>query len=169
MTRFVIPGGGSARTRILPRAVLAALFFLVVPAAADAPVGQYERFDSDTITIKDTKTLLEWDRRNIVRDSPQDLARLNCSTRTANPKYRLPTVKELLTIVDEQPHDEYEFGAEVSKMIDQPAFDGTPIDLPYWSSTPAGPGKFWTVSFKTGLMEARGSTASDKGNARCVR
>jgi hypothetical protein len=77
-------------------------------------------------------------------------------------------MKELLTILDESPHDEYEFGKVVPKMIDALAFADTPVDLPYWSSTPApGVDRYWTLSFRTGLMEARLKT--DPAHTRCVR
>lgn len=81
----------------------------------------------------------------------------------------MPSIKELLTILDEEPHTEYEFSKVVSKMIDALAFPDTPVDLPYWSSTlvPGTADKYWTLSFKTGLMEARLKT--DKAYARCVR
>ena len=156
----------SQKARLLPRAVFAALVFFVVPAVADAPRGQYERFDSKSVTIKDTFTKLEWDRRSIVK-SAQDLAGGACNGRPANPKYRLPTVKELLTILDEEPHLEYEFGKEVSKVIDQLAFPDTPVDLPYWTSSPAAGGQFWTLSFANGLMEPR--PIGDALYVRCVR
>ena len=55
----------------------------------------------------------------------------------------------------------------VPKMIDQLAFAGTPVDLPYWSSTPAGAGMYWALSFKTGLMTALPEATG--ANVRCVR
>ena len=80
-------------------------------------------------------------------------------------------MKELLTIVDEEPHEEYESGVVVTKMIDADAFADTPVNLPYWTSTPAGPGKVWVVNFSNGLMEPRSTVPADnqKANARCVR
>jgi len=156
------------KRKLLPRAVLALVLLVVVPAAADAPQDQYERFDGDSVTIKDTFTKLEWDRKAVFK-STQDLATFNCGQLASlQMTGRLPTVKELLTILDEEPHQEYEFGKLVPKMIDALAFADTPVDVPYWSSTPApGTDMFWTVSFMTGLMTAQPKTA--QGNARCVR
>lgn len=155
------------KPKLLPRAIFA-LILLAVPAAADAPQDQYERFDGDSLTIKDTFTKLEWDRKAVFK-SNYDGAAGNCALLSSlQSSGRLPSVKELLTIVDEEPHQEYEFGMLVPKMIDALAFADTPVDVPYWTSTPApAPDTFWTVSFKTGLMAAQPKTA--QGNARCVR
>jgi hypothetical protein len=156
------------KRKLLPRAVLVAIL-LALPAAADAPPTQYDRFDSDSATIRDTFTKIEWDRRGVIK-SNYDGASGGCAVvTTLMGSGRLPSLKELLTIVDEEPHLEYEFGSNVSKMIDRGAFADTPVDLPYWTSTPATAAgdTFWTVSFKTGLMAplAMGSTAY----ARCMR
>ena len=125
------------KRKLLPRAILAAIL-LALPAAADAPQDQYERFDGDSVTIKDTFTKLEWDRKAVFK-SDYDGAAGNCALLTSlQSSGRLPSVKELLTIVDEEPHQEYEFGMLVPKMIDALAFADTPVDLPYWTSTPAG-------------------------------
>jgi len=157
------------KRKLLPRAILVAIL-LALPAAADAPRDQYDRFDQDSTTIKDAWTKLEWDRRSVAKVGFGVDA--NCSivpSLSVGPvKGRLPTIKELLTILDEEPHPEYEFGANVSKMIDQVAFAGTPVDAPYWSSTPAGAGKVWVLSFADGTMEAMSTTAT-MANARCVR
>lgn len=155
------------RKRLLPRAVLVAIVLLALPAAADAPPDQYERFDQDSDTIKDAFTKLEWDRQSVLPNVSLGVD-AGCSALTSLGNIgRLPSMKELLTILDEEPHNEYEFGMYVSKMIDPGAFPDTPVAMPYWSSTPAGPGKVWVLSFQTGLMEPM-STAL-KANARCVR
>jgi len=156
------------KRKLLPRAVLALVLFVVVPAAADAPQDQYARFDGDSASIVDTFTKLEWDRKAVFK-SNYDGSAGNCALLTSlQSSGRLPSVKELLTILDEEPHQEYEFGKVVPKMIDALAFPDTPVDAPYWSSTPAlGTNMFWTVSFTDGLMAAQ--LGSTQGNARCVR
>jgi hypothetical protein len=154
------------KRKLLPRAILAAIL-LTLPAAADAPQDQYARFDGDSLTIMDTFTKLEWDRKSVFK-SDYDGAAGNCALLSSLMSGRLPSVKELLTIVDEEPHQEYEFGMLVPKMIDALAFADTPVDFPYWTSTPApGTDMFWTVSFKTGLMAPQAKTA--QGNARCMK
>ena len=158
------------KRKLLPRAVLVAIL-LALPAAADAPRNppQYAQFDSDSDHIMDNFTLLDWDRRAIVRNVTYPLGDSGCSF-LASPA-RLPSVKELLTILDEEPHNEYEFGKVVPKMIDALAFADTPVDLPYWSSSPApGTNMVWTLSFRTGLMQAMSTTDPQaKANTRCVR
>jgi len=155
------------KRKLLPRAVLAAIVLLALPAAADAPRDQYEQFDTDSLLIIDYFTRLEWDRRSVEKNKL--FANTNCSVKPSlGFAGRLPSVKDLLTILDEEPHEEYESGVVVTKMIDADAFADTPVDLPYWTSTPAGPGKVWVVSFSTGLMEPR-STTTEMANARCVR
>lgn len=149
--------------RLLPRVVLG-LLLLVVPAAADAPADQYDPFDRDSPEVRDAWTTLRWvravDRTPKIQKDADDF----CRTLGA----ALPTVKELLTIVDEAPHQEYEGRAIVSKMIDGQGFPSTPVDKPFWTSTPAAGTSFWTVSFATGV------TAQVDGNlpgayARCVK
>lgn len=170
------------KRNLLPRLVLGAIL-LALPAAADAPRNppQYAQFLADTPTIQDNFTKLDWDRRSILsvgRNAEFGSAQTICKGLTSFDKSngnttlgRLPTVKELLTILDEAPHDEYEFGAVVPKMIDQLAFADTPVDHPYWTSTPAGgrgSGMVWTLSFRTGDMKALPTTLA-MANVRCVR
>lgn len=154
------------KRKLLPRAALVAIL-LALPAAADAPRNppQYAQFDTDSLTIVDNFTGLEWDRRAILKNQPYGLADSGCSFALMG-SGRLPSIKELLTILDEEPHNEYEFQKVVPKMIDQLAFAATPVDLPYWSSTPAGAGMYWTLSFKDGAMQPRVPSAT--AHARCV-
>jgi hypothetical protein len=158
------------KRRLLPRAVLAAVL-LAIPAAADAPRDQYEPFDGDTPTIKDNFTKLEWDRRGVVANVTFGPAGAGCSfIASLEGVGRLPTIKELLTILDEEPHEEYEFSKLVTKHIDAVAFPSTAVDLPYWSSTPGAAGKVWVLSFATGRMDQLSTTDPvAKANARCVR
>ena len=154
---------------LLPRALLAAMVLVALPSAADAPRDppQYDRFDGDSTIIKDLRTRVEWDRRAILEKKNLAEADLYCSALPSLPSGRLPSIKELLTILDEEPHNEYEFGKLVPKMIDALAFADTPVDLPYWSSSPTGTGSYWALSFKTGLMVPLADTA--QANARCIR
>ena len=146
--------------------VFFALVMVAAPVLADAPLGQYEQFVKDDPTIRDTKTLLEWERFALRQKRGFAAAESGCSGFG-----RLPTVKELLTLVDEQPHQEYDttIAKTVTKAIDQNAFGTyTAEDAPYWSSTPTGTGgEYWGVSFKDGTMERL--PQSQSFYARCVK
>src|SRR5688572_14843597 len=154
------------KARKLMFALAATLF--AVPAIANAPPDQYDQFDRFSTSIKDAFTKLEWERRPQTSGLAFNVASLRCTSGTVFSGGRLPTVKELLTIVDEEPHEEYEAGAVVTKMVDDLAFPDTPVGLPYWTSTPAGAGKVWTVDFRTGAMTAA-DTATGSNHVRCVR
>jgi hypothetical protein len=140
------------RPKLLSRLGFAALL-VTLPALADAPADQYEQFDRDSTSIKDAHTLLQWERR----PAPTPFS-----------GGRLPTVKELLTIVDEAPHDEYVAPSVVSKFIDGLAFPDTPVDRPYWTSSPGEPGLVWAVDFGTGLMTPLSATTG-QAYARCLQ
>ena len=150
--------------RPLRTLLMFALVLSAAPVLADAPIGQYAQFVSDDVTIKDTKTLLEWERKSLREKRNFAAATTGCLGFG-----RLPTVKELLTLVDEQPHQEYEFGKTVTKTIDQNAFGSyTAEDAAYWSSTPTGgANERWGVSFKDGTMVKL--SESGQGYARCVK
>lgn len=159
--------------RIRMSGVVLAVLVVAVPAIAAAPVDQYEQFDQTTPEISDTKTLLVWARRQVKKNLDHTQADAVCGT--AGVVFasggRIPTVKELLTIVDEEPHQEYDTSFNppiVFKAIDQLAFPDTPTDKPYWTSTP-GPtaGTFYVVSFATGKTDVR--PQSEQNHVRCVR
>jgi hypothetical protein len=135
--------------RSLRTMLFAALVLSAAPVLADAPIGQYQQFVKDDDTIVDTKTLLVWERFALRQTKTFGAASIGCPA-----GFRLPTVKELLTLVDEQPHQEYEFGKTVTKVIDQNAFGSyTGEDAAYWSGTPTGgTNERWGVSFKDGTM-----------------
>lgn len=155
-----------------PRTGLAFGAMLVIaaftlPVAADAPIAgpdkQYDDFSSSAKSITDRFTHLVWDRPSVNPSYPSArnfaAAKASCLNTT-----RLPSLKELLTLVDEAPHFEYEVNKTVSKAIDPNAFAKTPSDVGFWTSTPHPQGGFWTVSF------ADGSTGqASPGDARYVR
>ena len=155
------------------RNLLAGLGGLLVtlPATANAPLGQYEAFTRDSPTIRDTETKLEWERffTRTLKTGAQ--AQVQCDAYGAGG--RIPTIKELFTIFDEEPHREYEFGKYVTRHVDQDAFgEYTGVDAPYWSSTPVttDPTKVWGFSFADGSM-VQLDVASPAASAyiRCVR
>ncbi len=160
------------RPRTMLRVGLAALA-IALPATATAPKTQYERFTTDAVEITDLETTLVWDRKRVTKQANPGVAQSSCNSTVFPPNGRVPTVKELLTLVDEDPHTEYDTAFKppyVQKYIDQNAFADTksPIDKPYWTSTPGfNPGEFWTVDFKTGKTAIK--TAVEPLYVRCVR
>ncbi len=128
-------------------ATLFALF-----ASADAPIDQYGSFSPGTPVIFDKKTSLKWQRFITLGPMSQTQAVAWCAQppQPLPPKMRLPTYRELLTLVDEDPHDEWDpdAGKAVPRYIDPNAFPGTPANF-FWSMSPNGTSTK-AVDFSTG-------------------
>jgi hypothetical protein len=141
-------------------------------AWADAPPGQYSYFDLRDQSILDLKTGLRWQRYAAPPVSSASAvsycAGLSLSGFGAG-AWRLPSYKELLTLVDESPHIEYPTGAPVQIAIDGNAFSGTAVDAPYWTSSPYPPmsGNAYAVDFSTGAGQDV-AIASANLYVRCV-
>lgn len=132
----------------------------------DPPFDQYEEFDRETTEIYDQKTTLTWERKNVSRISRElALAELHCANDFGGG--RIPTIKELQTILSEFPHEEYEGNGLVTKMIFSDAFPAAPVGAPYWSSTPHPAGGHWGLSFANGAMAP--IPAGGAALVRCVR
>lgn len=157
----------SSLLRLCFAAILVATPALAADKTADhAPPDQYLPFDKNAKIISDQKTKIEWDRTA----TKQPFAVLNAACLSSPVSgARVPTVKELLTIVDEEPHLEYEFGKEQVKLIDQSAFPNTPVDLPHWSQTPGSDpaNTVLGVDFKTGMIVDM--PTSGQGYIRCMK
>lgn len=106
--------------------------------------------------VRDMMTNLVWHQQASPGIMTWSLAKTYCPS-----GFRLPTVKELTSIVDASV-------ADPGPTIDSTAFPGTP-NQPFWTSTPyAGPsGKVWIVYFASGLSEQRDPGSSNY--VRCVR
>ena len=91
---------------LLPSIALVGIL-LTASARADAPATQYSPFDKTDTTIRDPHTRLVWQRYVPAVSSTAPIAaeEANCQ-KAMTPTYvgRLPTVKELLTLVDEDRH-----------------------------------------------------------------
>jgi len=138
--------GGRAR-----RIALVALA-VSLPALANAPADQYSFFARDDTHIQDNFTHLDWDRGASGPDT-----QANAATACGGAGKRLPTVKELLTLVDENVHEEFDPGTKtiVTKAIDPNAFPQTPA-VEFWTSTlGTNAGKFRTVDFESGVTSQR--------------
>ena len=117
-------------------------------ARADAPLDQYLTFPPNDPTIIDRQTGLTWQRAPM---GPMDVtaASTACAGVTLPGNWRLPTMKELLTIVDETPHKEHDDGGgEPERYIDPNAFFGTPAAK--FISADSDTSRAWYVDFGTG-------------------
>jgi len=129
-----------------------------------AGVGDASAFDHYAIangTVRDTSTKLTWQRAAPSSTYAQADAVSYCSSLSLNgATWRLPTVKELLTIVD--------FSVpSPGPTVDSDAFPGIPADH-FWSATPyaGAPGAGWFVTFSTGFSDF--GDMSNMNFVRCV-
>jgi hypothetical protein len=138
--------------------LLAAASGWVWPARADAPAGTYT---TTATTATDTKTRLEWRRDASPSATSQAGAQAYCTMLGGG--WRLPSVLELVSLVDEQ-----RTGTPAPPALD-PVFIGAPEY--FWSATSyaggGSPASGWIVNFENGdtLSQAVTTTA----RARCVR
>lgn len=129
----------------------------VTHGRANAPDGQYVLTDD---TVYDTKTLLTWQRIYAAGEYDWSNAQKVCTDLNLNGTgWRLPSMKELLTIIDE---------TRTMPAIDPTAFPGT-ISKPFWTSTPSAEqvDSAWIVYFDQGHAFATGTTVMN--HVRCVR
>jgi hypothetical protein len=137
-----------------------ALVAIVSLARADAPTDQYQLFGSGNLTIQDLKTGLSWQRSvptmggATATFSFQQAATYCQGLSLDGPStWRVPSYKEILTLVDENPHFEYDNGGLVPHAIDPNAFPATPVLTAYWTSSiyPEDMTSAYAVDFETGL------------------
>jgi hypothetical protein len=160
--------------RIRVRGALAAvgLVAIVSLARADAPPDQYAFFNSATLTIADNYTKLVWQRTAPSGPFQFGQAATYCQGLSLDGyvDWRVPSYKELLTLVDEHPHFEYENGALVPHAIDPNAFPGTAVGTPYWTSSyyPEDPtqSSAYSIDFRSG--QAFQTTLTQGLYVRCV-
>ncbi len=126
------------------------------------PAAQYT-YDSANDSVTDSVTGLVWQYTSGAKVT-LSTAKAGCASRTNGGKaWRLPTVIELLSIIDP---------ARNSPAIDSSKFF---VDLTngsnFWTTTPAAiqPGYAWVVDFKNGGTLVVQDTASQYQFYRCVR
>jgi len=145
---------------LLAAAVLVALA-LGGAADAAAPAGRYT---SASGTVTDTKTRLVWQQTVSTQKQNWSNAKTYCAgldSTLGGSGWRMPTVKELLTVVDY---------SQTFPSIDATAFPSTPADR-FWSSSLASfqPGVTpYIVKFDIGAVDG----SADQSNlfyVRCVR
>jgi hypothetical protein len=146
------------------RALAVLLFALCLARAAHAapPAGQLV-VSADGLSVRDTRTGLVWQRYVDGGQSyTQAGAAAYCATLElgALTGFRLPTIAELLTIVDER---------RASPALDPVAFPST-FGLTVWSATPdaTNAANAWTFGFGTTGFSSRTAVTSPY-SVRCVR
>lgn len=133
---------------------------LVAPIIAwgAAPLG---RFDATVPgTVLDTVTRLRWERDVPMAPETQPMASARCNQRmlAGFSDWRLPTIKELASIVDER---------EARPALDTNFFGAAPMNAIVWSSTVQPGGAVWHLRENDGqILTADPATL---GNFRCVR
>jgi hypothetical protein len=148
-----------------------------VQTPADAPAGRYAISGSGM--VYDTKTRLTWQQApalsvltpwtTTTNGTAPDVAARRCSGLSLGgaSDWRLPTVRELQTLVDYAQSGTAQDGGP-APMVDTTYFPGTPADV-FWSSTPyaGSPGFAWGVDFAVG--NSNGYDAKYASYVRCVR
>lgn len=134
-----------------------------VPDAQQLPTEHYTVTSTE---VMDHYTGLTWQRGHSA-DAPSftfDEAFSYCESLDLNDQiWRLPTVNEIASIVDDVP------SGDVSPATDHEAFPETAPDAQYWSQSPYGTNtdEHWTLNFEDGFTAHR--TNDTLGIARCVR
>jgi hypothetical protein len=129
-------------------------------ARANAPAGRYTVANG---TVTDTKTTLVWQQSVSATtlynwtDAKSYCAGLGATLGGSG--WRLPTVRELLTIVDRS--------QATGPVIDQTAFPSTPA-VAVWTATVWQSTGAWIVMFDTGRATTTG-TYPNQNVVRCVR
>jgi hypothetical protein len=134
------------------------------PLVSAAPAGQYT-YTAGGVTVVDAKTGLTW-QRTVPTAMTQLEAKTYCksdavATSLSGVGWRLPTTKELQTLVD--------YSADAAPMIDRSAFPLTPPN-PFWSSSPVATtvlANVWATTFANGFTFITDPT--NVQYVRCVR
>ncbi len=149
-------------------ALVAGALALASQVRADAPADQYLPFTRSDKTIIDQQTGLDWERGDPAVAWPTVDSLAAANSRCVGQTRRVPTLKELLTLVDELPTKEYEKGQEIPKYIDTAAFPKTPTGAFYTSTGTGGAAEVYCVDFGTGDATPC-STATKGAYVRCVK
>ena len=154
----------TARRTLRSALVLAAVAVVAGVVQASAPPGQYATFGRDDLCISDVMTKLTWIRAPLASTQSFTAAATSCAALGSG--WRVPSVNELLTLVDEDPHYELEGGQLVPKAIDANAFPGTPVGTAYWTSSVGAGATAWVVNFQDGSTFLPAQTEAHE--VRCV-
>ena len=139
--------------------IVATTALFVWQGRADAPSGRYDTSVSGVVL--DTKTRLMW-QQTLQTGMNRQAAQSYCAGLSGG-GWRLPTVHELMTLVDDTSANQIK--------IDQTFFPGvTMASAIAWSSTPVSgdPTSVWAVSFYFAKIIEAGVNATTP-RTRCVR
>jgi hypothetical protein len=159
--------------RVFLASVVVGAIDLASPANANAPAGQYDFFNQYSVFIHDVRTDLVW-QRGYAGMLMFDEAGAYCQSLSLAPYgsgWRVPSYKELLTLVDEHPHIEVRGGVPEQKAIDENAFYGTPTDASFWTSSRyAGPSPQQTEAYAVLFSDGIGGLVAVTNGfyVRCV-
>ncbi len=148
-------------TKLFVTAGLGSLILHAPDLRAEAPLGHYTEANA---TVRDTRTGLIWQQTTTGGLTyTWDAANSLCSGLGSG--WRLPTAKELLTLVDVQAYR----AEATTAMIDTAAFPATWVDVGWWSSTPlvTANSEAWALDFSDGELYV--SDKAGELHARCVR
>ena len=139
--------------------VLGILVVATLRVQADAPPQHYT---VQAGTVRDNSTLLTWQQASdATKRSWSDAAAYCTQLQLAGTGWRVPTLKELLTLVDP--------ARTTAPVIDSKVFPGAPADT-FWSanSFASDVNYAWTVDFRHG-NSAKDHAKSAGAYVRCVR
>lgn len=130
-------------------------------ARSAAPAGQYI-IDASAGTVADVETGLMWHREATHANPTYSNAESHC--RSVGTMWRLPTVLELLSLVDHS----IASGAK----IDPDAFPSQPAAV-FWTSTPcdkcgAPNSPYYAIDFANGIVVTRPASGGNALHVRCV-
>jgi hypothetical protein len=146
------------KTVVACGSVIAAALLAEPTSHASAPPGHYTVSNG---TVVDTMTSLTWQQTVSTSQYTQAQAIAYCvGLSSTGPRWRVPTFRELLTIVDFSV-------AQPGPTIDTAAFPGTPASY-FWTATPyaGASNNAWVVLFSGGFTTNQ--AASNTNYVRCV-
>ena len=138
---------------------LAVALLATTHAYADAPPQHYT---AQAGTVRDNATQLTWQQATDTTKRTWSEAAAYCmQLQLAGTGWRLPTLKELLTVVDP--------ARTTAPVIDSKVFPGTPADT-FWSSNSfvVDANYAWTIDFRLG-NSAKDHAKSAGAYVKCVR
>ncbi len=143
------------------------VFITTASLARRAPPDQYDLFDEFNETIKDKQTGLTW-QRSVTTPMSLAAGQKYCSDyRAPETGWRIPTAKELMTLVDEDVDFVFVGNNTLEpRAIDDFAFPNTPRSY-FWSSTASSGGDAIVIDFRYGTTTAL--AASTAVYTRCVQ